>query len=324
MIVRSPLRIALGGGGTDLPSYYEKHGGSFISAAINQYVYASLQPRLLPGYLVRHDSVQTAENISELNHPIIREVLTAMEVSSPLEITTFSDVPAGTGLGGSGSLTTALIEAISYLRHQRLSTHDLAELACHIEIDRLKAPVGKQDQFISAYGGVTSFEIDPTGTVRASRLKLKDETIWQLENNLLLFFTGITRSASKVLKEQDDSSRQNNERMLANLTFIKKIGIRSKEALENNDMNEFAALMDEHWEFKRKRSESITNPEIDAWYAHAKSHGAKGGKLIGAGGGGFLMFYSPEPQKLRTAMSEIGLKELRFQIDFEGTKILSH
>jgi D-glycero-alpha-D-manno-heptose-7-phosphate kinase len=239
-----------------------------------------------------------------------------------LEITSMADIPAGTGLGSSGSFTTALLKALHTHSKGLVHPRDLAEQACHIEIDRLGEPIGKQDQYIAAYGGLTCFEFHPDDGVSARPLKVTTETLYNLEDNLLLFFTGYSRSASSILKEQDQKSRGSNREMIDNLHYVKDMGLRSKEFLEAGDLRGFAALMNEHWEHKKKRSDSMSNGDIDRWYGTARDSGALGGKVIGAGGGGFLMFYAEDKVRLRHAMMRCGLREVRFRFDFEGTKVL--
>ena len=323
IITRSPLRITLGGGGTDLPSYYSNYGGFLMAAAIDRYVYINIHRRFIDGYLLKYSRLEEAETIDDIQHPIIRECLRRVGVPTNLEITSMADIPAGTGLGSSGSFTTALLKALSCYRKGLLSPQELAEEACRIEIDVLHEPVGKQDQFIAAYGGVTCLDFQNDGTTRAYALELTDETLFNLEDNLLLFFTGYSRSASVILKQQDDQSKQNDREMVANLHVVKQLGYQSKEALESGDLIAFGQLMDVHWQHKKRRSGKMSNGNIDRWYDIAIKNGAVGGKLIGAGGGGFLMFYAADKVRLRHVMGEHGLREVRFRFDFEGTKVLA-
>ncbi len=321
IITRSPLRISLGGGGTDLPSYYSQYGGFLIAAAIDKYVYITLYKMFNPGYLLKYSQLERVEKIDEIKHPIIRESLKMLNFENDhLEITSMADIPAGTGLGSSGSFTTALLKALHIFKRNLVHPKELAEQACEIEINRLQEPIGKQDQYIAAYGGLTCFTFERNGNVLAEPLKISKETLFDLEDNLLLFFTGYSRSASSILKEQDQKSKNNSKEMVDNLHFIKELGLKSKAALENGNMQEFGDLMNIHWEYKKKRSSSMTNPKINEWYETALKNGAIGGKLIGAGGGGFLMFYASDKSKLRHAMMAQGLEEIRFRFDFEGTK----
>jgi len=324
IITRSPLRISLGGGGTDLPSYYRKHGGFLIAAAIDKYVYINIHRRFGGGFLLKYSQLEEAATIDEIKHPIIREALKLAGIQERnLEITSMADIPASTGLGSSGSFTTALLKALHALRKNLVHPAELAEQACEIELEKLAEPIGKQDQYIAAYGGITCFKFLPDGGVEAFPLKISEETLFNLEDNLLLFFTGYSRAASKILKEQDDKSKNSDEAMLENLHLVKDLGLQSQKALENDDLPEFARLMNVHWQRKKERSEVMSNTEIDSWYQTAMNHGALGGKLIGAGGGGFLMFYTDDKARLRHAMREKGLTEVRFRFDFEGTKVLN-
>ncbi|HEX4123619.1 MAG TPA: hypothetical protein VHY37_02770 [Tepidisphaeraceae bacterium] len=321
IITRSPLRISLGGGGTDLPSYYRRHSGFLIAAAIDRYVYITLHQTFQPGLIIKYSKMEQVATVAEVQHPIVREALRVTEITDPhLELTSMADIPAGTGLGSSGSFTTALLKALHTYRKNLVHPQALAEQACTIEIDRLGEPIGKQDQYIAAYGGLTCFQFLPNGHVEASPLKIGPETLYNLEDNLLLFFTGYSRSASSILKDQDDRSKQNDRDVTDNLHFIKDLGFQTQEALESGDLEKFGQLMNMHWEHKKQRSGQMTNRDIDRWYSLARENGAIGGKLIGAGGGGFLMFYAADKTKLRHALTSAGLREVRFRFDFEGTK----
>jgi len=323
IITRSPLRISLGGGGTDLPSYYRKHGGFLIAAAINKYVYITIHETFVNDLIVKYSKLERVPNAESIEHPIFREALKLLQIhETNLEISSMADIPAGTGLGSSGSFTTALLKALGTYRKNLVHPRELADQACHIEIDLLKESVGKQDQYIAAFGGLTGFEFLPDDHVKVSPLKVDTETLYNLEDNLLLFFTNYSRSASSILKDQDDRSLKSEQTMIDNLHFVKDLGWKSKEALESGDLHKFAGLMNVQWEWKRERSVDISNKEIDRWYQLAMKNGAMGGKLIGAGGGGFLMFYTEDKTRLRHAMNEAGLKEVRFRFDFEGTKTI--
>src|SRR5712692_10442636 len=282
IITRSPLRISLGGGGTDLPSYYQEHSGFLIAAAIDKYVYINIHQRFIDGFLLKYSQLEEAATIDEIKHPLIREAIRMVGIQDHnLEITSMADIPAGTGLGSSGSFTTALLKALHALKKNLIHPQELAEQACHIEINLLKEPVGKQDQYIAAYGGLTCFRFLPNHQVEAWPLKIATDTLYNLEDNLLLFFTGYSRSASEVLREQDTKSKQNDKEMVANLHFIKELGRESREALEAGDLERFAELMNVHWEHKKRRSANMSNDHIDEYYQRARQHGALGGKLIG-------------------------------------------
>lgn len=324
ILTRSPLRISLGGGGTDLPSYYREHGGFLIAGAIDRYVYVNVMRPFTPGIYLKYSRIEHVERADDVQHPIMREALKLMALDVPqIEITTLADIPAGTGLGSSGSFTTALLKALYTHRMQQMQPRDLAELACEIEIDRLREPVGKQDQYIAAFGGLTCFTFAKDNSVEVKALSISAETRFDLEDNLLLFFTGFSRSAGSILNKQDASTRSRDTEMIANLDYVKELGYRSKTLLEEGRTSAFGELMHEHWEHKKRRSIGMSNAQIDAWYELGRANGAAGGKLVGAGGGGFLLFYANDRNKLRRAMSQAGLQEVRFRFDFEGTKVIS-
>lgn len=323
IIVRSPLRISLGGGGTDVPSYYEEHEGFLLAAAIDRYVYVTVMRPFTEGIFLKYSEIEHINKVTEVKHPIIREVLAELNLKTPqIEITTLADIPSGTGLGSSGSFTTALIKALYAHYRSIIQPAQLAEMACGIEIEKLGEPIGKQDQYIAAFGGITEFNFHKDGSVSSAPLNLSVPTVHDLEDNLLLFFTGISRSASSILKDQVDKSKKNDLKMVENLHFTKDLGLRSKTALLQGDTKKFGELMQEHWEHKKSRSSGITSEFIDSAYTQAIQAGAVGGKLVGAGGGGFLMFYANDKEKLRKKMSDLGLEEVRFQFDFEGTKVI--
>jgi D-glycero-alpha-D-manno-heptose-7-phosphate kinase len=323
IITRSPLRITLGGGGTDLPSYYQDHGGFLIAAAIDKYVYVTAMRPFTPGIFLKYSKLEHVEQIEDVQHPIIREVLKQLNFRTPqIEITTLADIPSGTGLGSSGSFTTALVKALYAHRRRLLHPSELAEIACDIEINRLGEPVGKQDQYIAAYGGVTCFTFNSDGSVNAEPIGASMQSLFTLEDDLLLFFTGFSRSAGAVLQDQKSRSERGDAAVLANLNAVKELGYRSKRALEKGDTALFGDIMHEQWEQKKRRSGGMTNSHIDEWYDLGRKSGALGGKLVGAGGGGFLMFYAEDHRRLREAMAKAGLEEVRFRFDFEGTKVL--
>lgn len=323
IITRSPLRISLGGGGTDLPSYYERSGGFLIAAAIDRYVYVTVMRPFGPGIFLKYSKIEQVQTVDQVQHPTIREALRMMELRTPqIEITTLADIPAGTGLGSSGSFTTALIKALYAHRRRLLHSYEVARIACEIEIERLGEPVGKQDQYIAAYGGITCFDFNPDGSVDARPLACSMDTLFDLEDNLLLFFTGYCRSAGTILLDQKVRSEQRDTEMVSNLDSVKELGFRSRVALEAGDCRQFGELMHEHWVNKKRRSGGMSNPQIDEWYELGRRSGAIGGKLVGAGGGGFLMFYAEDRQRLRQVMARAGLEEVRFRFDYEGTKVL--
>ena len=323
IIARSPLRISLGGGGTDLPSYYREHEGFLIAAAIDKYVYVTINRPFNEGIYLKYSEIEHVKTVDEVSHNIIREALKLENLNTPqVEISSIADLPSGTGLGSSGSFTTALLKALYAYRHRHINPEELAELACTIEIDRLKEPIGKQDQYIASVGGITCFAFHKDNSVTFAPLKISRETFHKLEDNLLLFFTGFSRSASEILKDQHIKSQKNDVDMLNNLHFVKEIGYLSKDALESGNTDKFGELMHQHWEHKKKRSGGMSNQDIDTWYETALKNGAIGGKVVGAGGGGFLMFMAHDAAKLRSAMTESGLQEVRFKFDFEGAKVI--
>jgi len=312
----------LGGGGTDLPSYYRDHGGFLVAAAIDKYVYITLHKTFQPGYIVEYSELERVERANDIKHPIVRAAIELVGTDDRIEIASMADIPAGTGLGSSGSFTTALLRALHTRQRNVISPHALADQACHIEIDLLREPVGKQDQFIAAYGGVTCFEFNKDDSVTVNAAAIGHEVLDNLEDGLCLFFTGYTRAASAILKDQDDKSKAKDGSIIDNLHYVKDLGRQSHKALVAGDLPRFAQLMDEHWQYKKKRSGDMSNHKIDEWYEVAKRNGALGGKLIGAGGGGFLMFYTEHKRQLLHAMLEQGLEEVRFRFDFEGSKTM--
>jgi D-glycero-alpha-D-manno-heptose-7-phosphate kinase len=323
IIGRSPLRISLGGGGTDLPSYYRDHEGFLIAAAITQYVHVTMHRTPLDEMILRYSKIERVKTVAEIQHPIIREALRLTGITGPnIEITSMADIPAGTGLGSSGSFGTCLLKVLHKFKRHFIHPRELAELACRIEIDILKEPVGKQDQYIAAFGGVTAFHFRKDDTVDARPLDISEDTLDLLEDGLVMVSTGFYRAASQVLKEQDDKSRQKDKAMIDNLHHVKELGYRSLQALESGDLAAFGRLMHEHWLHKKKRSQGMSNADIDRWYQLAVDNGAIGGKLIGAGGGGFLLFYTEQKSRLRSALRSAGLMEIKLGFDYEGTKIL--
>ena len=323
IITRAPLRITLGGGGTDLPSYYEEFGGFVLSAAISKYVFIAINRTFTPDYFLKYSALERVERPEQIEHPIVREVLLAHDVGPSVEIVSMADIPSGTGLGSSGAFTVGLLHAVYAFRRDHVTAGDLAEEACAIEIDRLSRPVGKQDQYVAAFGGLKCFDFEPDGRVGASPLAVSTETLYDLEEHLLMFFTGYSRDADRVLGEQKQRSEGGDAQMIDNLHVVKELGLRSKAALEQGDTEGFAALMHEHWEHKKKRSTSMSNSSIDRWYQLGRDSGALGGKLVGAGAGGFLLFYSGDHRVLRQAMAVEGLTEVRFAFDHDGSTVIA-
>jgi D-glycero-alpha-D-manno-heptose-7-phosphate kinase len=323
IITRSPLRISLGGGGTDLPSYYGDHEGFLIAAAIDKYVYITLHDTFDEGFIVKYSKLERVERIEQIHHPLVREAMLLTGVRDHLEIASMSDIPAGTGLGSSGAFTAALLHALHTMSRRIVPKSQLAEEACRIEIEILKEPVGKQDQYISTFGGVTSLAFARDGSVDVQPVNMSSETLASLEDNLTLFFTGYARSASVMLLDQDTRTKATDAVMLRAMHEVKALGVESMKALERGDLRGFAELMHVHWESKRRRSNGMSNDRIDEWYEIGRKNGAIGGKLIGAGGGGFLIFYTEDKTRLRHAMREQGLREVRFRFDFLGTTVVA-
>jgi len=323
IITRTPLRITLGGGGTDLPSYYSRRGGAVLSAAINKYIYIAINQTFTDDYFIKYSELERTEGVDEIQHPIIREALKMHPVGPAIELVSLADIPSGTGLGSSGAFTVGLLRTLYSLKRENIAAGPLAEEACHIEIERLGRSVGKQDQYIAAFGGLTNFKIEPTGEVEAEPLDIAHETMMDLEERLLLFFTGYARDAGDILEDQKKRSETGDEEMLANLDVVTEIGEQTKQALEAGDTHRFGELMHTHWENKRKRSEGMSSDAVDGWYEAGRNAGAVGGKLVGAGAGGFLLFYAEDQAPLREAMSKEGLREVRFSFDHDGSQLVT-
>ncbi|MGO9100553.1 MAG: hypothetical protein ACLP9Y_14295 [Mycobacterium sp.] len=322
IITRTPLRITLGGGGTDLPSYYERFGGVVISAAIDKHIYISSNATFTPDYFLKYSALERVERAADIEHPIVREALLAHGIEPSVELVSMADIPSGTGLGSSGAFTVGLLQAIYAMKRDHVGATEVAEEACRIEIERLGRPVGKQDQYVAAFGGLKSYHFEPDGSVKVSPLRITEATFNDLQDHLLMFFTGYSRAADKVLEEQRAKSTAGDSTMIDNLHYVKELGLRSQAALEEGDCEGYATLMHEHWEHKKKRSGMMSNPNIDKWYTVGCENGALGGKLVGAGAGGFLLFYTREPRRLRGAMAAEGLAEVRFGFDNDGSVVL--
>lgn len=322
LITRTPLRISIGGGGTDLPSYFTRFGGFVISAAISHFIFISLNRIFGDGYSIKYSEQERTASVDQIHHPIFREALRRHEVEPGVELASLADVPAGTGLGSSGAFTVGLLNALHAFRRDRPSPGELAEEACRIEIESLGRSVGKQDQYIAAYGGITCFDFRADGSVEASPLRAPDHTLQDLESRLLMFFTGFSRGAGDVLEDQRRRSEASDSSMLDNLHHVKQLGLRTKEALEAGNLDGYAAVMREHWEYKRARSRGVSSEAIDRWYSKGMENGAVAGKLVGAGGGGFLLFLAEDQARLRKAMSSEGLRELPFRFDHEGSTVI--
>jgi D-glycero-alpha-D-manno-heptose-7-phosphate kinase len=318
IFTRAPLRISLGGGGTDVPSYYREHGGFLVAGAIDKYVYMLTHTVFQRRFRLKYSSLEEVDDPRHIKHPILREALTRYWSGSPLEIASLADIPAGTGLGSSGAFTVCLLKALAIAGRQATTPAAIAETACHIEIDLLGEPIGKQDQYAAAHGGICAYTFNPDDTVTVESLRLSEETSDALRFHLLLFYTGETRSASEILRDQDTRTRDLDKAMLANLDRTKEIGLQSRALLESGDLDRYAELMHEHWLNKRARSSGMSSKAIDDLYDLARRNGAIGGKIVGAGGGGFLLVYTRDAAATRAALTDAGAPEVRFGFDFQG------
>jgi len=318
IFARAPLRISLGGGGTDLPSYYRQRGGFLIAGAIDKYVYLLVHDVFQKRYRLKYSRMEEVDSIDQVNHPIIREALREHWSGAPLEIASVADIPAGTGLGSSGAFTVCLLKALATASGRPTTPGWLAEEACRIEIERLSEPIGKQDQYASAHGGICTYEFHQDDSVIVTPLALSDATTRALNDNLMLFYTGETRSASAILSDQNTRTNAADQAMLENLDRTKQLGMRARDLLIAGDLATFANDMHEHWETKRRRSPGMSNDRIDELYSTARANSVVGGKLVGAGGGGFLLVYSLDPERTRASMSDLGAPEVRFSFDLSG------
>jgi len=325
ILARAPLRISIGGGGTDLPSYFSQHGGFVLSAAINKYVYITInRPQVDDLIRVKYSRSETVASLDEVRHELVREAMRLTGVERGVEIVSMADIPAGTGMGSSGSFLVALLRALHALKREHVSPYQLAEEACRIEIDIVGSPAGKQDQYIAAFGGLTSFEIAPNGRVSVAPLPLSNHHLDELRTNLLLFYTGIERRSLDILEDQERDTAGARAEVVDSLHATKRLGLDIKAALEAGDLVRFGELLDTHWHNKKRRSAKISDSRFDRLYELARDNGALGGKLMGAGGGGFFVFYCPSPPKrqLREVLAQEGLREMAFDFDFEGAKVL--
>lgn len=322
-MTRTPLRISLGGGGTDLPSYSQEFGGFVLSAAITKYVYITVNKSFLPGYFLKYSETEHAETRETIRHPLMREALAMQDVPMPLEVVSVADVPAGTGLGSSGTFTVGLMHALHAYKREPVCAEKLAREAIEVEMTRLAEPVGMQDQYIAAYGGLLCQEYATDGSVSVVPLEIGDAGIRELRDSLMLFFAGYTRNASDLLAEQKQRSLDGDRAMLDGLHFTKELGREIRSVLESGRIAEFGPLMDAHWQKKRARSKAMSNERTDELYDLAiRQGGATGGKLVGAGGNGFLLFQTNDRRRLRDVMTRAGLNEMDFSFDFDGSVVL--
>jgi len=326
ILARAPLRVPLGGGGTDLPSYYSQYEGFILSAAINKYVYIFLNRPSADGLLrIKYSKYEQVSHVDEIQHDLVRPALKELNLVSNLEIVSMADLPSGTGMGSSGSYLVALLTALYELKREKVPIQALAEQACHIEMDLAGHPVGKHDHYLAGFGGITCLDIEKSGYVRVSPLNISISIAEELRNSILLFFTGITRSSREILEKQKQDTEEAQAVVVDSLHRTKELGYKIREALEKGDIEQFGLYLDEHWQNKKRRSAMISNPEIDKWYQLALDNGAIGGKIMGAGGGGFLMLLclnGSSKANVRQALSDERLCEMPFDFDFEGAKVM--
>ncbi len=324
IISRTPFRVTLGGGGTDLPSYYSRYGGFIIAAAVNKYMFINVNRPVVDDLIrVKYSRSETVSRRDELQHDIAREALRMIGIERGIEITSMADVPAGTGLGTSSCYAVGLLNALHAMKRQPVTLQQLAEEACRLEIEMLGRPIGKQDQYMAVFGGLTVLEISCDGAVTVTAAPVSQSTLDDLERNMLLFYTGTSHSAMEILAEQSRGAAQKAAPVVDSLHRIKEIGYEIKEMIGAGNLTDFGLAMDRHWQLKKRMSDKISNPAFDELYELARANGAQGGKISGAGGGGFFTFYiETGHSKLRNAMAAAGLREMRYRFDFEGSKIL--
>ncbi len=326
IVSRAPVRFSLGGGGTDLPSYSQEHGGFLVAAAVDKYIFVNANRRFYDSIRLAYSKTETVDSVDHIEHRIFREALKLADITRGIELVSVADVPANSGLGSSSSFTVALVNALHAFKQEFVSSEQLAQEACKIEIDLLKEPIGKQDQYIAAYGGITAFTFNTDGTVEVERLPIKPEVVHELESNLLIFYSGVERAASAVLTEQGKTISANKDGAVERMHRIKALGYETRKILIEGDIDTYGELLHEHWTNKRKLAVNMTDSVIDDHYETARKAGAIGGKLMGAGGGGFFMFYTrpAERRAVYTAMVRRGLKPLRFRFDTDGARIVAN
>lgn len=319
LITKTPFRISFCGGGSDLAAFYEQYGGCVLSTSINKYMYISIHPYFNENQtMLKYSENELVDDIKDIKHKIFNEVLNDMNISG-VEISSTADVPGGTGLGSSSTFTVGLLHTLYCYKGKFASKSRLAREACEVEIEKLGAPIGKQDQYAAAFGGLNFIRFNKDGSVSVEPVMMKADTYKRLQNNLLMFYTGTTRSANTILSEQKKNITQDDKN--ENLRKMCALAEEMKRSLERNDLSTFGSILHQSWELKRTLASGITNPEIDAAYERAMKSGALGGKLLGAGGGGFLLFYC-EPEKQDELRKNIGLKEFEFKFEQDGTSIV--
>lgn len=323
IVSKAPVRISLGGGGTDLKSYYSKYGGFLVAGAINKYVFVSINRRFYDSIRLSYSKTEIVDEMSQIKHNIFREALRLLGIKKGIEIVSIADVPSNCGLGTSSSFTVALLNGLHSYTRNYLTLSELAEEACKIEIDILKQPIGKQDQYVASFGGFNAYWFDADGKVKVEPVRISYEKLLYLENNILLFYIGGNRKTSDILMEQDANSKKDDAETIENLHKIKQIGLLTKKTFEKGDIDTFGELLHEHWSAKKRLSSNITNWRIDEIYELGRKNGALGGKIVGAGGGGFLLFYCPgNKERLIKAMEKISLRPMWCRFEFEGVRVV--
>lgn len=323
IVSRAPFRFSLGGGGTDLPAYYQQHGGFVVGAAIDSYMYVTANRRFYPSIRLAYSETEIVDDIARIRHPIFREALRMLGITSGIELTSVADLPSNSGLGSSSSFTVALLNALYAYKREFVSAERLAREACELEMVRLGEPVGKQDQYIAAFGNVTALSIARDGSVSVQAVPVRDEVLDELQNNLLIMYSGVERPAKLVLSEQGERVRAADSVVLAGMHRIQAIGREVYELLVSGDIDRYGELLHEHWLLKRTFASKMTDDVLDQHYEAARHAGALGGKLIGAGGGGFFMLYVRPAQRRRVweTLAARGLRPLPFRFDLDGARI---
>jgi D-glycero-alpha-D-manno-heptose-7-phosphate kinase len=326
IVSRAPVRFSLGGGGTDLPSYSREHGGFVVAASVDKFVFVCVARRFQNSIRLAYSESENVDSVDQIKHRIFRAALKATGLTSGLELHSLADVPANTGLGSSSSFTVALLNGLHAFKRESVPAEQLAREACHLEIDVLKEPIGKQDQYIAAYGGISAMQFHPDGSVEVERLPLRYEVIDELESNLVIYYSGIERSASTVLKEQAKTIAENKDAAVQRMHRIKELGHETKRILLSGELDNYGEMLHEHWMNKRKLASNMADSTIDEHYESACKAGAIGGKLMGAGGGGFFMFYvrAPERRRVHEVLSARGLRPMRFRFDFDSARIMAN
>ena len=319
IIVQTPLRVSFFGGGTDFPAFYHQEGGAVLSAAIDKFIFVTIKERFDCKIRVGYTSTEMVDSIDELKHSLIREALRKTGIERGVEITTMGDIPSeGSGLGSSSTVTIGALHAMYAYNGEIVPANRLAEEACEIEIDILGSPIGKQDQYIVAHGGLRFIEFRQDGTIEVEKVHLGEDTFRSLNNNFMLFFTGISRQANTILKEQS----ANIEDRTTTLSQLKDMAFVARHELENNNIDALGELLHQSWVLKKQLAGAITTSEIDEMYTSARQAGAIGGKITGAGGGGFLLLYCPFEKQNAVRATLHGLQELTFKIEMDGTKVI--